>query len=71
MNQFLQYTDYHYALLCRVCSSKVIDPDKKKNQVFFDGICPTCGEESKEVKKTKKQLKLERKEAIKAANRGR
>jgi rRNA maturation endonuclease Nob1 len=63
--QLLQVIDYSYTLYCRICNSKVIDPDKKKNQIYLDGRCPSCGNNSV-VPKTKKQLKRERKAQQKA-----
>lgn len=60
MDQMLQIIDYHFAVLCRCCNKKVMDPDKKKGQTHLKGKCPSCGKESKEVKKTKKERKKER-----------
>jgi rRNA maturation endonuclease Nob1 len=58
--QLIKIIDYNYTLVCRLCTSKVIDPDKKKNQVYLDGRCPSCGGNSV-VPKSKKQRKRERK----------
>jgi len=63
--QLIQTIDYCYGLICRVCQSKVLDPDKKKNQVYLDGRCPTCCKYSV-VPKSKKQRKRERKAQQKA-----
>lgn len=65
MNQLRQFIDYHFAILCRVCGNKVLDPDKTKGQTFLKGKCPSCGKDSKpEEKKSKKQRKKERREAM-------
>jgi len=42
-----------YALICKFCSRKVIDPDKRnKNQIFTKNKCPHCGlSKNKECKK--------------------
>ena len=29
-------------LLCKQCNRKILDPDKKQNQVFTKAICPYC-----------------------------
>ena len=63
--QLIQTINYNYALVCRICQSKVLDPDKKKNQVYLDGRCPSCNEYSV-VPKSKKQRKRERKAQQKA-----
>lgn len=63
--QFLEIIDYSYGLVCRMCKSKVLDPDKKKNQIYLDGRCPSCGKNS-EIPKTKKQRKRERRAQQKA-----
>ena len=56
-----QFVDYHFALLCRACGAKVLDPDKKRNQTHLKGKCPTCGKDSVEEKKqSKKKSKKER-----------
>ena len=60
MNKLHQWIDFNFALLCRNCKSKVVDPDKSKGQIYLKGKCPTCKGESSE-KLTKKQRKLERK----------
>jgi transcription initiation factor IIE alpha subunit len=49
--------DQHYAVICSCCDAKVMDPDKKINQVHLKGKCPTCGQDSKEYKKNKKNKK--------------
>lgn len=62
--QFLKSIEEEYCLICRACSSKVLDPDKKKSQIFLEGHCPSCKQLSF-IQKTKKQRKRERKEARK------
>jgi hypothetical protein len=61
-DQLLQFLDYHYAVLCKCCGKKVMDPDKKKGQTHLKGKCPSCNKDSKEEKKSKKQRKKERQE---------
>ncbi len=63
--QLIQVIDYNYSVKCRLCESKVLDPDKKKNQIYLDGRCPSCGQNSV-VPKSKKQRKRERKAQQKA-----
>ena len=46
-----------------------MDPDKKKGQTHLKGKCPSCGQDSKEQKKTKKQRKADRR-AEKEKNKG-
>jgi DNA-directed RNA polymerase subunit RPC12/RpoP len=46
--------DHHYAVKCSRCNAKVMDPDKKINQVHLKGKCPSCGLTSQEFKKQKK-----------------
>jgi hypothetical protein len=52
--KLLQIYDYQYAVICSCCNAKVMDPDKKINQVHLKGKCPSCGKDSKEKKKNKK-----------------
>jgi len=65
-DQLLQFLDYHYAVLCKCCGEKVMDPDKKKGQIHLKGKCPTCNKDSKDEKKTKKERKKERQAAARA-----
>ena len=73
--EYLQFIDYNYAVICRLCEKKVLDPDKVKNQIYLKGKCPSCGEKSAEkqqefsVFKSKKQIKKEAKKARQAAKR--
>lgn len=61
-DQFLEFLDYHYAVLCKCCGNKVMDPDKKKGQTHLKGKCPSCNKDSKEEKKSKKQRRKEKQE---------
>lgn len=46
--------EYKYALICKFCLRKVMDPDKGNiNQIFTKSKCPNCCE-SKETCKQKK-----------------
>jgi DNA-directed RNA polymerase subunit RPC12/RpoP len=41
-----------YALICKGCSRKVIDPDKKNNQqVYTKNKCPHCNSTKDQIKK--------------------
>lgn len=72
-DQLILYLDFRYALLCRACGSKVLDPDKKRGQLYFKGKCPTCHQQSvapqqeRQGKSTKRQRKAERREQRRAA----
>jgi len=56
-NHLRQFIEFHYAVLCRFCNKKVLDPDKKKNQTHLKGKCPSCGTNSVEEKRNKKKNK--------------
>lgn len=44
--------EQEYALICKNCSRKVIDPDKRNaNQVFTKDKCPHCSVSKDQVKK--------------------
>jgi len=65
IKNFLMFLDHQYAIICLACGKKVLDPDKKKNQIYLDGKCPSCGQLSKEIpKKSKKQIKREEKKRL-------
>ncbi len=40
-----------YAVLCRNCFRKVLDPNKNAGQVFTKGTCPHCLTDYKSSKK--------------------
>lgn len=71
-DDLIVFIDYCYGLICSACGNKVLDPDKKKGQIIFNGKCPSCGEVStapkKEQKKSRKQRRAERR-ALREANR--
>jgi hypothetical protein len=57
----LQVIDFNYAVLCRFCGSKVLDPDKKNNQQYLNCRCCGCGKDPKEEKAKKKFQKKNQK----------
>ena len=58
MNQEqFQIIDYNYAVLCRFCKSKSLDPDKKNNQQFLNCKCRECGKDPREEKLKRKSKK--------------
>jgi hypothetical protein len=67
---FIQFLDYHYSIICLCCGKKVMDPDKKKNQIHLKGKCPSCGLDSKEQKKKNKRDKKNRNKQENLACRG-
>ena len=72
MDHLRQFLDFHYGLICKFCKAKVMDLDKKKNQMFLDGKCPMCGkhpaDEKRRVKEDKKRAKQERKRLAREAH---
>lgn len=57
MDDFIQYLDYTYSILCLCCGQKVMDPDKRPGQVHLKGRCPSCNKDSKEEKKMSRKKK--------------
>jgi phage FluMu protein Com len=63
-DQFLLYLDFHWALRCRNCNNKVLDPDKSKGQIYLKGKCPTCGQISADpqTRQSKREKRANKKE---------
>jgi Zn finger protein HypA/HybF involved in hydrogenase expression len=49
----IEIYDHHYAVKCSRCNAKVMDPDKRINQIHLKGKCPSCGQNSQEFRKQK------------------
>jgi hypothetical protein len=58
-DRLIEFIDYHFAVRCsnQNCGVKVIDPDKKRGQIFLKGKCPTCKQYSGLSKKDKQRLR--------------
>lgn len=53
-NEWRIQLETKYTLICKICSHKVLDPDKKsKNQVFTKAICAICYGSKTEFKLSK------------------
>ena len=60
---YIQFLNFHFALICPHCKERVLDPDKKKNQLHIKNKCPSCGKDPKDYKNpNKKPRKLSKKE---------
>lgn len=55
---------FHMGLKCIHCRATVLNPEKKKNQLFLKGVCPSCGKDSADFKRPKppKPKKLSKRE---------
>lgn len=42
IEDYIQFIDYHFSLLCRYCNTKSLDPDKIKGQKYLTCKCPKC-----------------------------
>jgi predicted RNA-binding Zn-ribbon protein involved in translation (DUF1610 family) len=54
MNNYQQKMEKAYALKCKQCEKKVLDPDKKNNQEFIKYKCSACGFDYSEFKRAQK-----------------
>jgi phage FluMu protein Com len=64
------WLDDNYLVRCRFCNAKIIEPEKSKNQVYLQGICPTCRNHSSNWKRWNKEQKKLQKLAEKQRKRG-
>ena len=58
--------EYCYGLTCSFCGTKVLDPDKSKNQINLKDRCPFC---LKDPDEEKQRIAKERKQQNKKNNR--
>lgn len=54
---YIDIVNHNYALLCRYCNKRVLDPDKKPNQQYINTKCFECGKDPEEEKMLRKALK--------------
>ena len=53
--ELIQYLEYNHGVLCSECQNKVLDPEKKLNQVYLKGKCPSCNKKSGEKQEHKQR----------------